>query len=565
MYDGGCGRKGRRIFHGMTRTELVERGRESLSRRAWSEAFLHFTAADRVQPLDPEDVARLAMAAHLSGREAESADLLTRAHHGFLASGDVARAARCAVWLAFGMFGRGDLSQAGGWFARARRLVEEHHLDCVEQGYLLLPVAMQQVGQGDGAAAHPAFVQAAAIGARFGDHDLTSMALLGQGRALIVQGESQRGVPLLDEAMVAVTAGEVSPIFSGVIYCSVIDACHGIFDLRRAQEWTAALDQWCAAQPDLVPYRGNCVVRRAEILQLHGAWPDALEEARRARDLLSQPTAQPGLGAAFYRLAELHRLRGEVDEAEAAYRQAGIFSKKPLAGLALLRLTQGQRDAARAAILRMLDEVRDDAGRSNVLAAQVEIALSDEDLSAARAAAEELSGIAARLDAPFLHAVSCHALAMVALGGDQPREALAAARRALTIWHELDLPYEGARTRVLVANACRALGDVDTSSLELQAARYVFEQLGAAPDLERVRALSEESEARGEGPLTTREIEVLQLIASGKTNRAIADKLGISEKTVARHVSNIFTKLGLSSRAAATAYAFQHDLVKAST
>lgn len=549
----------------MTRTELLDRGRQSLTRRAWSEAFSHFTAADRERPLEPEDVARLAMAAHLCGREAESTDLLTRAHHGFLEMGDFGRAARCAVWLAFGMFGRGDLSQAGGWFARARRLVEEHQLDCVEQGYLLLPAAIQQVGQGDGAAAHPAFVQAAAIGSRFGDRDLTSMALLGQGRALIVQGETRRGVPLLDEAMVAVTAGEVSPIFSGVIYCSVIDACHGIFDLRRAQEWTTALDQWCASQPDLVPYRGSCVVRRAEILQLHGAWPNALEEARRARDLLSQPIAQPGLGAAFYRLAELHRLRGELEDAEAAYRQAGIFSKKPLPGLALLRLAQGQRDAARAAVRRMLDEVRDDAGRSNLLAAQVEIALSDGDLPAAQAAADELSAIAARLDAPFLHALSCHAFASVALRGGQPREALAAARRAFTVWQELDLPYEAARTRVLVANACHALGDVDTASLELEAARYVFEQLGAAPDLERARGLSGQPEASPEGPLTAREIEVLQLIASGKSNRAIAGKLGISEKTVARHVSNIFTKLGLSSRAAATAYAFQHGLVKAST
>jgi DNA-binding NarL/FixJ family response regulator len=536
-----------------------------LGRRAWSEAFSHLTAADRERPLEPEDVARLAMAAHLSGREAESADLLTRAHHGFLEAGDVARAARCAVWLAFGMFGRGDLSQAGGWFARARRLIDEHRLDCVEQGYLLLPLALQQIGQGDGAAAHPVFVQAAAIGDRFGDHDLRSMALLGQGRALIVQGETARGVPLLDEAMVAVTAGEVSPIFSGVIYCGVIDACHGIFDLRRAQEWTSALDQWCASQPDLVPYRGNCVVRRAEILQMHGAWPDALEEARRARDLLSQPSVQPGLGAAFYRLAELHRLRGELDDAEAAYRQAGILSRKPLPGLALLRLAQGQRDAARAAIRRMLDEVRDDGGRPGVLVAQVEIALADKDLSAARSAAEELSAIAARLDAPFLHAQSCYAFAYVALADGQPREALAAAHRAAAVWHELNVPYETARTRLLVARACRALGDSDTASLELEAARNVFEQLGAAPDLERVCALSDDADAPGEGPLTAREIGVLQLVASGMTNRAIAGKLGISEKTVARHVSNIFTKLGLSSRAAATAYAFQHDLVKPST
>jgi hypothetical protein len=200
-----------------------------------------------------------------------------------------------------------------------------------------VPAAIKRVRDGDATTGYNMFLEVAAIGERFGDRDLATLGLHGQRRALIHRGETSRGVALLDEAMVAVTAGLVSPLVVGGIYCSVIEACHQIFDLRRAQEWTAALSQWCASQPDLAPYRGHCLIRRAEILQLHGAWPDALKEAERARERLSQPTVRREVGAAFYQLAELHRLRGEFAEAEAAYREAGDRGRTPQPGLALLR------------------------------------------------------------------------------------------------------------------------------------------------------------------------------------------------------------------------------------
>src|SRR6185295_8614216 len=259
-----------------------DRGRESSNEQAWGAIFSQLSAADREASLKPEGLQRLAMAAHLTGREAESADILTRAHQGYLAQGDTKEAVRCAFWLGFELLNNGELAQAGGWFARARRLLDDGELDCVEQGYMLLPAAIRSVHEGDAAAAYAMFVQAASIGERFRDMDLVTSARMGQGRALIRQGEVARGVSLLDEAMIAVTAGEISPVMVGGVYCSVLEACSEILDLRRAQEWTSALERWYASQPDVVPYRGQCMVRRAEILQLHGDWLDALEQAQQA-------------------------------------------------------------------------------------------------------------------------------------------------------------------------------------------------------------------------------------------------------------------------------------------
>jgi ATP/maltotriose-dependent transcriptional regulator MalT len=304
-------------------------------------------------------------------------------------------------------------------------------------------------------------------------------------------------------------------------------------------------------------------VRRAEILQLHGAWTDALDEARRACEELADPPGQNAVGAAFYQAAELHRLRGEFAEAEQLYRQASQRGRGAQPGLALLRLAQGQVDAATASIRSALDEVHDRKRRSPTLAASVDIALAARDVSAARTAADELSAMAGALDAPYLHALSAHATGAVLLAEGDPRAALTRLRRACILWQNLDAPYEAARTRLLTGLACQQLADADTGEMEIDAARQAFARLGAAPDLARVETLSQSRgrAVQNAGGLSARELQVLQLIATGRTNRAIAHTLNISEKTVARHVSNIFTKLDLSSRAAATAYAYEHHLV----
>ena len=540
--------------------EARTRGREAFVRRQWADAVAELSAADREAPLEPEDLERLATAAYLAGSDDDSVAVWERAHHELLRRSEVLRAARCAGWLVFVLLNGGEFARAGGWLARARRLLDEDPRDCAERGHLLVPEAFQHAFAGDWPNAYAIAGQAAAIGDRFGDMDLVTLARNIQGRALIAQGKTVEGMTLLDEVMVAVMADEVSEIVAGAVYCSVIEACQEVLDLRRAQQWTAALTHWCDSQPDLVPFSGHCLVHRAEIMQLHGAWPDALEAAQQASErLLLRP--QPAVGAAFYQQAELHRLRGEFGRADEAYQQASRWGREPQPGLARLRLVQGQIDVAAAAIRRVVDAAEDGVARSRLLPAHVEIMLAAGDVHAARAAADELSEMADDLDAPLLRALAAQAQGAVLLSEGDARVALAALRPAWTAWQELEVPYEAARVRVLIGLACRQLGDEESAEMELDAAHWIFGRLGAVPDVARAQSLSGKAAAKPTGGLTARELEVLHLVATGKTNRVIAADLFLSEKTVARHVSNIFTKLGLSSRAAATAYAYEHDLV----
>ncbi len=542
-----------------TTAKALDKGREAFSRKRWGDAVAELSAAGRRSPLDADDLLLLATASILTGRVDEGIEAATRAYNAFVRDELVEQAARAAFYLCMEFLNRGDRAQANGWLSRAARLLADGQ-DCVEQGYVILPTALQHLFAGDAATALEMLVQVSTIAERFGDPDLLALGRLGRGNALVLLGRIAEGLTFIDEAMLAVIGGEVSPIQSGIVYCAVIELCQEIFDVRRAGEWTAALARWCDAQPDLVPFRGQCLVHRAEILQLHGDWPDALHEAERAEKWLSDPPT-PAVGAAHYQLGEIHRLRGDFANAEESYKRASLNGRNPQPGMALMRLAQGQIEAATASIRREADEATDPVSQAKLLPAFVEISLAAGDLPAARSAADELASIAGRFDAPMLRALAAYAIGSVLLAEGDARAAVAALRPASAAWQELGARYDVARARVLIALACRDLGDRDTADLELEAARTTFEQLGAAPALARLASVSAPATTKDTGGLTAREIEVLRLIASGKTNRAIAGELVLSEKTVARHVSNIFTKLDLSSRAAATAYAYEHDLV----
>ena len=539
----------------------LDRGREAVRLGRWATAFTELSAADHESALEASDLALLAQAAHLAGKEAECLAVLNRAHLGFLALGNITGAARSAFWLGFTLMNSGEMAQAGGWFARARRILDDSGTDSVERGYLLIPVAIRCMQQGDATGALAALKDALSIGERFADLDLVTLARQGQGRALIRQGEIEKGLSLIDEAMVAVTAGEISAGVVGGIYCSVIEGCSEIFDLRRAQEWTSALERWCSSQPETVPYRSHCLVRRAELLQLHGAWDEALEEARHAREMLSAPNPKRAIRVAYLRLGELHRLRGEFDQAESAYRKAsewGDEAARP--GFAMLRLAQGDVEAANALIRQAAEETPEPGARARVLDVYVEIVLRAGDVDAARAAATELGNIARAFNTAILDAFAARAQGAVQLADNDYAGALVCLRNALARFRELDAPYEVAKTRVLIARALHGQGQESLAEIECQAARDAFRALGAKPDADCATGLLTKKQVDNLR-LTAREIEVLKLVASGATNRKIAKSLTISEKTVARHISNIFTKLDLNSRAAATAYAFQHRLV----
>jgi len=542
--------------------DALIRGRAAFGREAWSDAHRELAAADAAGALDPDDLDRLATAAYLTGNDAASAEVRARAHAGFVERGDPVRAARSALWLAFGLVEKpANRAQAGGWFARARRLLDESGSDCAERGLLLCSQGFQLSVQGDVAAGLAAFQEAAAIGTRFRDSDVLALARHGQARCFIRLNRRADGLALLDEVMVAVTGAEVTPMVAGVVYCSVMSACYEAFDLRRAQEWTTALAGWCEAHPDMVPFRAQCMVRRAELMLLHGHWPEATAEAQRATEWCARDESSPDAGAACYQLGELCRLRGDFTRADDYYRRASQAGRKPYPGLALLRLAQGEIDAAESAVRRMLMEIDDRRARARVLGACVEVAIAKPDLQAARSASDELGDIARELEAPFLEAAAAHAAGSVSLASGDAAQALPLFRRSLSIWQELDAPYDVAQVRASIGLAYRKMGDEDGAQMEFEAAQETFERLGASADAARVEALLAPAPSASHGPLTGREVEVLRLAATGKTNRMIATQLAISEKTVARHMSNIFTKLDLPSRAAATAYAYEHKLV----
>jgi DNA-binding CsgD family transcriptional regulator/tetratricopeptide (TPR) repeat protein len=539
---------------------VLAQARASCAQRSWGDAYAQFATADAVTPLGLDDLEKLALAAFLTGHDEESTLAWTRAHHDAIDRDDPQRAARNAFLIGSGLMFRGEIAPGLGWFARGGRVLEGCG-ECAEQAWPRTWNAFAQMWGGDTKRAQPIFADSARVGQRFNDSDLLTMSRLGQGICLVKQDQGAAGIALLDEVMVAVTSGEVSPMYAGIAYCTVIAGCSDLFDLRRAREWTAALTRWCDSQPDLVPYRGNCLVHRSELMQLEGAWTEAIETARQACDYLSGPVKWDTLGSAYYQLGELHRLRGEFAEAEGSYRKASESGRQPEPGMALLRLTQGRTDVAAAVLRRALDESQEPPARARILPAYIEIMVASGDVVSARAAADELGQIAEFLDAAYLRAVAASAVGAVLFAEGDARSALPRLRAAGSAWRRLDAPYEVARVQVLIGLACSALGDPETSAMELDGARKVFEQLGAKPDIERLNVLLKRTYGRAPGGLTVREVEVLRLVASGKTNRAIARELGLSEKTVARHVHNSLTKIGAPSRAAATAYAYQNGLI----
>ena len=536
----------------------VELAREAFRSARWREACAALSAIG-IQELGVEDLERLAVSAHLTGALPTGFQAWRRAHAESMRLGDHARAARAAFWLAFTLLNQREIAHGGGWLDRAQHELDGAGRDCVERGHLRYAAGLRAIFSGDVGTAYEAFQDAAEFAERFRDRELGSLARIGAGRCLIYLDRPAEGLALFDEAMVSVTEEEVSPVAVGDSYCTVLDACEELLDVHRVDAWSAAFADWCDAYPDLVLYRGECLLHRAGSLRFHGAWADASAAVGSACDRLRDPTDRHVRGMASHVRADLFRLTGANDAAERTYLEAGRCGNDPQPGLALLRAAQGRLDVGLAALRRSLEEVDDPVGRSRLLPAYIELCLASGDVRQARMASDELTGTASRLPAPALAAEAVHAAGWVLLAEGDSRRGLASLRRVVRLWRELDAPYQEARARVLVGIACRSLGDDEGAALEFSAAGSTLRELGAAPDLAGLAELEGDHQRTPDlAGLTVRERQVLALVSTGRSNRQIAGELVISERTVAGHVGNILTKLALPSRAAATAYAYEH-------
>lgn len=498
---------------------------------------------------------RFATAAYLIGREREALELWTQLHHECSKIGRIDEAVRWAFWLGLFHLLAGRASQASGWCARARRLLSSENSEGTAPGY---GDVIDGLMGADGVPPIKRFDAAIDLAERFGDQDLLAIGLLSRGQSLIHTGAVTEGADHLDEAMVAVTAGRVTPVLAGVVYCAVILTCQMVFDLERAVQWTRELDAWCAAQPDLVPYRGQCLVHRSELLVNEGDWSAAEHEADKALAHLGT-ASETVVGRAYYQRGEIYRLRGAFGPALAMYREADLRGVPPQPGAALLKLAEGRKSEAVEALRAELEASRSPERRLILLGPFVDVLVAAGELGSARTIADELTERAARIGAPLLEATLLSVMGRLLMAEGKPQAARGILREALVIWQRLACPYHAARTRRMLGETLLALGESSAGRADIAAAQEVFARLGADPDAALSAALL--ARDRDTGGLTPREVQVLTRVAEGETNRQIAEALSISEHTVARHLSNIFDKTGTGNRTEASALAQKSGLV----
>ncbi len=539
------------------RTAHIQRSRDAVAREAWAEAYDELAAADP-SDLTPHDLEALADAAWWLSKTDESIAARQRAYAGSASAGDVLHAAGIAARLSIEHFTRGDPAVGAGWLLKAQRHAEEAP-EGAEHGFLLIVQATVARFSGDLVQAEDLVARAVELARRFGDPNLMAMAIHMQGIVVILRGDVAGGVAMLDEAMTSVISGQLNPYFTGIVYCNVIGTCLEIADVRRADQWSEAARAWCETLPPESPFPGMCRVNRAEVARLRGAWSEAEAEATRASEELM--SFDPMAAAqAFYETGEIRRRMGNVAGAEECFARASEIGLDPQPGSALLRFAQGNVNAALTALRLAVDTVGESRlQRARLLAALVDVALAVPDLDVATEAADLLSALAASSDARVLDATAQTAAGSLLLARGEVSPAVDRLRRACATWRELRLPYETASARMLYGLALRAAGDEDDARVELRAAVSAFERLGATPDVRTALGFLPGKTALPRG-LTAREAQVLRLVAAGKSNRDIATELVISEHTVARHLQNMFVKLGVSSRSGATAFAFEHDL-----
>ena len=537
----------------------LEEARAAFARRDWPAAYDAFNSVDRTS-LSADDLFALGDAAWWLGHVDDATAAQEEAYRLYLHGEQQSQAANSALALAGTLFLRGNVSIASGWMSRAQRLLADSP-ESVEHGYLMFFELEGAFAQGEYEAVGETARRVQEMGRRFDDPNLHAEGMMFEGRALVRQGRMREGMALLDEVMVTVLSGELLPDWAGNIYCHLMAAFYELADIGRLAEWAKATERWLETLPAAVVFTGVCRVHRSQVLQVNGAWDRSeLEAARVCEDLATIHV----LGAAegYYQVGEIKRLRGDLTGAEESYGLAHRFGREPQPGMALVRLAQGRMDEATASIRAALAaRAGDRLTRVPLCEAAIEIALASGDIDSARSGRDELESTSKVYGSSGLEALALHANGAVALAEGRADTALALLRAASTRWRELDAPYNAARACTLLALAYRELGSEDDANRELDLAEMMFSDLGAALDRDRVAEMRRAEKAPSPDGLTGREVEVLALVASGRSNKQVAAALTLSEKTIARHLSNIFTKLHVSSRTEAAAYAYEHGLV----
>jgi DNA-binding NarL/FixJ family response regulator len=540
---------------GWSDPERLRAAHEAYKRRDWAAAYRGYGDLYGTVSLTGEELYLFAHAAWWLGHIREMLRLCEESHATFLAEGRVERAAMVALETAFQWFLCGKPELGSGWLSRARRLLESLP-QCLGHAWLVELEANERAAAGDieGALAGARRLQDFAV--QLDEPALTSFGLALEGRLMVRRGDVERGFGLLDEAMLAVLAGRIAPAEAGNLYCQMMSICHDVADFRRAQHWTEIVERWCDGLSGAPMFLGICRVHQSQLLRMRGEWTTAAELAAAAARDLAELNVEAA-AEAQYEMAQCHRLRGSWDKARACYDAAAALGRSPHPGLALLELAQGRKEQAHEALSRCLAAEADPFRRARLLVAQVEVACRRGDDDTAAAAAAAMEDIAGTYSTDGFRAWAAQVRGMVLICSGQSREAVAPLRSALATSTALGSRFEAANLHSLLGRALATIGDESAAQAQLEAARSAYAELGVAPVVPWLADTPAES---APGGLTTREAEVLGAIADGLTNRQVAAHLVISEKTVARHLANVYTKLGVANRTAAAAWAHQHPV-----
>jgi len=535
------------------RQQLLVQARAALRAHRHDAAYDALRSAQGIAPLDVEDLHRLADAAWWLGLMSECLQLTESAHRDFLASGHLDRAAAQALDLAGMLAMRGEPALASGWLGRARRLLADEPVGPIHGRlwYVDLSMALEE-GRLD--EAEQLATELRGLGDRYGDESLVALGYLGQGLAILRHGLVSDAFELLEEAMLRVVGGGVSPDWAGHIYCTIVSACLCVADLNRARHWSQAAHRWLEDFSGAVMFTGVCRAHDVELLVAEGAWGAAGHQAdvvvKELRELNVDAVAE-----AEYQHGECHRLRGNLELADAAFARAASLGRNPQPGRALLLLARGLGDDAWSEVTDAVVRGSADPFRcARVLRAQVEIGVATGRPAAAAAAARKLRTLANDFGTPGFEAWADHAAGLVALAAGKALDAIEPLSRAAEGYRRMQAWYDAASADARRADAHRLLGDAAAERELRDEAESVFRRLGTtakwAPD-----------DVPPAGGLTGREVEVLRQVATGLSNRDAARALSISEATVRRHLANIYLKLGVGSRTAAAAWAHEQGMV----